>query len=75
MSEENDNKQDSLTAQGTLVVTLTRALFESDIEKVFDILGSHMDENSLTVSAEMIAEYKKAGRIAERKIIHLSRDS
>jgi len=74
MSEENDIRQDSLTAQGTLVVELTRAMFESDIEKVFDILGSHMDENSLTVSAEMIAEYEKAGRIAERKVIPLTRN-
>jgi len=74
MSEENDIRQDSLTAQGTLVVELTRAVFESDIEKVFDILGSHMDENSLTVSAEMITEYEKAGRIAERKVIPLTRD-
>lgn len=74
MSEENDEKQENLTVQGTLVVAVTRALFASDIEKVFDILGNHMDENRLKVSAEMIAEYEKAGRIAERKIIPLTRD-
>lgn len=75
MNEEQDKNREKLTARGALVVELTKALFESDIEKVFDVLGNHMDENSLTVSAEMFASYEKSGRVAERKIIHLKRDN
>lgn len=75
MKKQQNKKKEILTANGRLVVSLSKALFETDIERVFDILGKYLDENQLTVSAEMIVQYQKAGRIADRKIIYFSPDS
>ena len=61
-TESNENKVD-LTTKGELVVSMSKALFDMDIDTVFEVLGSYMDDNNLKVSASMIADYEKAGRI------------
>jgi len=67
-TEDNENKVD-LTTKGTLVVSMSKALFIGNIDDVFEILGRYMDENDLKVSARAIADYEKAGRISRpRKV-------
>ncbi|MFK5980818.1 MAG: hypothetical protein QM488_18240 [Rhizobiaceae bacterium] len=61
-TESNENKVD-LTTKGTLVVSMSKALFIGNIDEVFDVLGGYMDEHGLKVSARTIADYEKAGRI------------
>lgn len=61
-TESNENKVD-LTTKGTLVVSMSKALFDKDIDTVFEVLGSYMDDNNLKVSARTITDYEKAGRI------------
>lgn len=58
---ENDSSE--LTVEGMLVVELSRALFSSDIDETFRILGRHMDKHQFQVSNDVIEEYHLAGRI------------
>jgi len=69
--ESNENKA-LITDKGTVVIDLTKALFEGKIETVFDVIGNYLDKNELKVSEEMITSYRRAGRIADRKIIPFS---
>jgi len=71
MKNKSDEKKANNPIEGALVVSITKALFAREIDKVFGIIGGYLDENDLKVSAEMIAEYEKAGRITPRKIIQL----
>lgn len=64
MSQEKEEGR-SLTEEGRLVVHLTKALFASDVDEVFRILGRHMDKHRLKVSIDVIDEYHLAGRIQE----------
>lgn len=63
MKTEGEKNKVDLTTQGALVVSMSKALFNRDIDGVFDILGGYMDDNDLKVSAGLLTDYEKAGRI------------
>lgn len=63
---EDTNDSDMPTEEGRLVIMVTRALFKKDVDETLRIFGEYMDKHRLQVSAEVIQEYKAAGRISER---------
>lgn len=71
MKTVGEENKAELTTKGSLVVSMTKALFSGDIDNVFEILGSYMDDNNLKVSARTIADYEKAGRIDHPRKIPL----
>ena len=63
MKTVGEENKVELTIKGSLVVSMAKALFNRDIDSVFEILGNYMDDNNLKVSGRTIADYEKAGRI------------
>ena len=63
MKTEGDKKKADLTAEGALVVSMSKALFDRNIDDVFQILGSYMTDHDLKVSSAVITDYENTGRI------------
>ena len=63
---EDTNDSDMPTEEGRLVVMVTRALFNKDVDETFRIFGEYLDKHRLQVSAEVMQEYEVAGRISDR---------
>ena len=62
MKDNETKDQTMLTEDALLVVNLSKALFSKDIDRVFRILGSHLDKYRLKVSADVLKEYQLAER-------------
>lgn len=63
MSDNNNEEKTELTEEGRLVVQLTKSLFAQDIDEAFRTIGRYMDKHKLTLSSEVIEEFKAAQRI------------
>lgn len=53
------------TIEGRLVVAMSKALFDKDIDSAFRIMGEYLDEHELRVSRKVIEEFEFAKRVAE----------
>lgn len=63
MSDNNNEEQTELTGEARLVVQLTKSLFAQDMDETFRTIGRYMDKHKLSISEEVIEEYKIAQRI------------
>lgn len=63
MSDNNNEEHTDLTEEGRLVVQLTKSLFGQDMDEAFRTIGRYMDKHKLTISSEVIKEFKTAQRI------------
>lgn len=63
MAPSEDETSELPTNEGRLVVALSKALFDKDVDTAFQIMGEYLDQHDLQVSEAVIVEYRFADRV------------